>query len=237
MRLERILHYVDAHAEGEPSRVIVGGVVDVDGGSMLEKRATFMREMDWLRRFLLAEPRGMVALCADVVLPSSHPDAAVGYLIIEPTDYPVMSGTNTINTATVVLETGLVPMEEPVTRFNLEAPAGLIGIEAECRDGKCVRITFENQPAFVAHLDVPVEVPGVGTLRVDVAYGGAFFAFVDAPSLGFAIVPDEAADLARIGEAITRAAAEQIAIGWLPGVGLSRGENFTDFQAAVSGER
>ncbi len=212
MRLERLLQYVDAHAEGEPSRVVIGGIVDLPGETMLDKRASFIATHDHLRCLLLNEPRGMVALCADIVLPSSHPDAALGYLIIEPTDYPVMSGTNTINTATVILEAGLLPMTEPVTRFNLEAPAGLIGIEAECRDGKCVRITFENQPAFVSHLDVPLEVAGVGDLVVDVAYGGAFFAFVDATALGFSIVPDEAADLARVGELITRAAAEQIAV-------------------------
>lgn len=231
MRLERLLQYVDAHAEGEPSRVVIGGIVDLPGETMLDKRASFIATHDHLRRLLLNEPRGMVALCADIVLPSSHPDAALGYLIIEPTDYPVMSGTNTINTATVILEAGLLPMTEPVTRFNLEAPAGLIGIEAECRDGKCVRITFENQPAFVSHLDVPLEVAGVGDLVVDVAYGGAFFAFVDATALGFSIVPDEAADLARVGELITRAAAEQIAVRHPESPGIPQEVTFTNWLA------
>ena len=212
MRLDHILQYVDAHAEGEPSRVVVGGIVNVPGVTMLDKRGHFIAELDHVRRFLLNEPRGMVSMSADIVLPSAHPDAHLGYVIMESTDYPVMSGTNTINTATVILESGLLPMTEPVTRFNLESPAGIIAIEAECRAGKCERITFQNRPSFVSHLGVPLQVPGVGDLVVDVAYGGAFFVFVDAPALGFAVVPDEATDLARLGEVITRAAAEQIPV-------------------------
>ena len=212
MRLDHALQYVDAHAEGEPSRVVVGGMVDVPGDTMLEKRGHCMHELDHVRQMLLREPRGMVSLSADIVLPSSHPAAELGDAIIESTDYPVMSGTNTINTATVILETGLVPMTEPVTRFNLEAPAGIIEIVAECRDGKCERVTFRNQPAFVSHLGVQLHVPGVADLTVDVAYGGAFFVFVDATALGYAIVPDEAGDLARLGELVTRAAAEQIPV-------------------------
>jgi proline racemase len=212
MRLDHVLQYVDAHAEGEPSRVVVGGMGDVPGDTMLEKRGHCMHELDHVRQMLLREPRGMVSLSADIVLPSSHPDADLGYVIIESTDYPVMSGTNTINTATVILETGLLPMTEPVTRFNLEAPAGIIEIVAECRDGKCERVTFRNKPAFVSHVGVPLHVPGVADLTVDVAYGGAFFVFVDATALGYSIVPDEAADLARLGELITRAAAEQLPV-------------------------
>jgi proline racemase len=212
VRLQRTLEYVDAHAEGEPSRVVIGGLGDVPGTTMLEKRAFLMRERDDLRRLLLREPRGMVSLSADIVLPSSHPEADLGYVIIESTDYPVMSGTNTINTATVILELGLAPMTEPVTRLRLEAPAGIIEIEAQCRDGKCERVTFRNQPAFVARLGVPIEVEGIGGVTVDVAYGGAFFAFVDATALGFAVVPGEAAELARLGELITRAAADQVAV-------------------------
>lgn len=212
MRLDHLIQYVDAHAEGEPSRVVVGGLVDVPGDTMLDKRGYLMRHRDDLRTFLLNEPRGAVYLSADIILPSNHPDARLGYVIIESTDYPVMSGTNTMNTATVILETGLEPIVEPVTRFNLESPAGIIAIEAECHDGKCVSVTFTNQPSFAVATDQPLEVEGVGSLRVDVAYGGAFFAFVDAPSLGFRIVPDEAADLARLGELVTRAAAEQLPV-------------------------
>jgi proline racemase len=212
VRLDHVLQYVDAHAEGEPSRIVVGGIIDVPGSTMLDKRAHFIRELDHVRHILLREPRGTVSMSADIVLPSSHPDADLGYVIMESTDYPVMSGTNTINTATVILETGLQAMTEPVTRFRLEAPAGIIEIVADCRDGKCERVTFQNQPAFVSHVGVPLHVPGVADLTVDVAYGGAFFVFVDATALGFSILPEEAGELARLGERVTRAAAEQIQV-------------------------
>ena len=152
---------------------------------------------DRLRRILLFEPRGSAPLSADLVLPSSHPEADAGFIIMESSSYEGMSGTNTINTAAVLLETGLVEMVEPVTEMVLEAPAGLVRVRAECAGGRVERITFENVPSFVEALDAPVEVPGVGSLRVDVAYGGAFCAFVDAAALGFAITPDEARDARR----------------------------------------
>jgi proline racemase len=209
VRLDNILHVIDAHAEGETSRIVVSGLSNFPGETMYEKREYLMRHRDDLRRFLLAEPRGTVTLCADLVFPSNHPDADFGYLIIESTDYPPMSGTNTINTATVLLETGMVPMVEPVTRFNLEAPGGLIAIEAHCHDGKAETITFHNRPAFATHIGVPLDVPEVGQLTVDIAYGGGFFVFVDAPSLGFSVIPSEARDLAQAGQLIKRAAAAQ----------------------------
>jgi proline racemase len=212
MRLARLVHCVDAHAEGEASRIIVGGVVDVPGGSMLEKMRHLERESDGLRRLLLFEPRGSAPLSLDLVLPSSHPEADAGFIIMESCSYEGMSGTNTINTATVLLETGMVPMTEPVTQMTLEAPAGLVRIVAECRDGHCKQVTFKNVPSFVAGLGVPVKVPGVGDIVVDVAYGGAFCAFVDASALGFQIVPDEARALAELGERIRPAVAEQVVI-------------------------
>src|SRR5947209_4045066 len=142
MRLTNIIHCVDAHAEGEPSRIVVGGVLNVPGETMFEKKLYLEREGDDLRRFLLFEPRGQAVLCADLVLPSINPLADAGYIIMESTDYPPMSGTNTICTVTVLLETGMLPMVEPVTRLKLETPAGLVGVEAQCNGGKCERVKF-----------------------------------------------------------------------------------------------
>lgn len=212
MRLTNIIHAVDAHAEGEPARIVLGGVVDVPGKTMFEKKLYLERERDDLRRFLLFEPRGAAAMCVDLVLPTTHPEADAGFVIMESTDYPPMSGTNCMCTVTVLLETGVLPMTEPVTNLTMETPAGLVRIEAECKDGKCERVNFVNAPAFATHLDADVEVPGIGRVTVDVAYGGAFFAFVDATALGFEVVPDEAADLARVGQQIKAAAAEQIPV-------------------------
>jgi proline racemase len=212
MRTARVIHCVDAHAEGEPSRIIVGGVLDVPGTTMLEKARWLEHEGDWLRRLCLFEPRGSAPLSADLVLPSSHPEADAGFIIMESSSYEGMSGTNAINTAAVLLETGMVPMVEPVTTMVLEAPAGLVRISADCADGRVERITFENVPSFCTALDAVVEVPGVGSLKVDLAYGGAWCAFVDATALGFSIVPDEARELGELGERIRPHASEQLAI-------------------------
>jgi proline racemase len=212
MRLAKVIHCVDAHAEGEPSRIVVGGVLDVPGETMLDKLRHLERDGDGLRRLLLFEPRGSAPLSADLVLPSRHPEADAGFVIMESCSYEGMSGTNTINTATVLLETGMLEMTEPRTDLVLEAPAGLVRIGAECADGRCERVTFENVPSFATHLDARVDVPGLGELRVDVAYGGAFCAFVDAGALGYEIVPDEARALADLGERIRPAVVEQLEI-------------------------
>src|ERR1700754_2062748 len=211
MRIARVIHCVDAHAEGEPSRIIVGGVLDVPGATMLDKMRVLERD-DRLRRLVLFQPRGSGPLSADLVLPSSHPEADAGFIIMESSSYEGMSGTNTLNTAAVLLETGLVEMTEPVTEMVLEAPAGLVRVRADCADGRVQQLTFENVPSFALALDAPVEVDGLGSLRVDVAYGGAFCAFVDAAALGFAIVPDEARALAELGERIRPFVNEQVAI-------------------------
>jgi proline racemase len=212
VRPARVVHCVEAHCEGEPTRVVVGGVVDVPGATMLDKMRHLQAEGDWLRRLVLFEPRGSAPLSGDLVLPSSHPEADAGFIIMESSSYEGMSGTNAINTAAVLLETGLVAMVEPVTELVLEAPAGLVRVRAECAGGRVERITFENVPAFATALGAAVEVPGVGTLAVDVAYGGAFCAFVDAEALGFAIVPDEARDLADLGERIRPHVVRQVAL-------------------------
>jgi len=210
MRLSRMITVVGAHAEGEPNEVITGGVVDVPGRTMFEKARWLESKGDDLRAFLLHEPRGKVTLCTNLVLPSSDPAADMGFVIIEPTSYPPMSGTNTICTVTVLLETGIIPMREPVTTLVLEAPGGLIRVRAECRTGKCESVTFRNLPSFVIHRDRMIEVEGVGTLRVDVAYGGMLYVIVDAADCGFSISPDEARDLSEVGEKIKLAAAQQL---------------------------
>jgi proline racemase len=176
---------------------------------MFDKMTYLRTQRDDLRQFLLNVPRGRISQCVNLVLPSAHPEAIAGFVIIESEYYVPMSGSNTICTVTALLETGMIPMREPVTRFALEAPAGLVPITAECRDGKCRSVTFENVPAFVFGLDQVVDVPGLGKLVVDVAYGGMIYALVDATELGFEIIPKEARALVELGERIKRAAAQQ----------------------------
>ncbi|MDP2350250.1 MAG: proline racemase family protein [Chloroflexota bacterium] len=212
MRLARMLQAVDLHAAGEPGRVVVGGVLGVPGATMLEKARHLEHHGDELRRLLLREPRGYPALCANVILPPTNPDADAGYVIMEHVEYPGMSGTNTICVATALLETGMLPMTEPLTEITLEAPAGLIRIRATCAGGKVTGITFRNVPAFATHLDTPIEVPELGTVIVDVAYGGMFYVIADAEALGFRLIPDEGRDITRVTEMIKAAAAEQLPV-------------------------
>lgn len=212
MRLSRMITVVGAHAEGELNEVITGGVIDVPGATIFDKARFLETEGDELRKFLLQEPRGKVTQCVNLVLPATDPRADAGYVIIEPDSYPPMSGTNTICTVTVLLETGMLPMTEPVTRLTLEAPGGLVQVKAACRDGKCESVTFTNLPSFVFCLARPVEVEGIGTVIVDVSYGGMIYALVDAASLGFAVEPSEARDLSIAGERIKKAAAEQLPV-------------------------
>ena len=134
----------------------------------------------------------------------------MGFIIMEPEDTPPMSGSNSICVATVLLDSGIVPMQEPETRLMLEAPGGLIEVVAECRNGKAERISVQNVPSFADKLDAPLEVEGFGALKVDIAYGGDSFVIVDAAALGFAIRPDEARDLAEAGMKITAAANAQL---------------------------
>ncbi|MBP5910550.1 hypothetical protein F3K40_41910 [Streptomyces sp. LBUM 1478] len=210
MHWSKVLNVVECHAAGEIGKVVTGGVGDVPGETMFDKKRYLEEHLDDIRKLLLFEPRGGVVHSANIVLPSNHPEAQLGYVIAESTEYPAMSGSNTICTATVLLETGMLPMREPYTDVVLESPAGLIRLRCACKDGKVTGVRFTNQPAFVYHLDAKVEVPGLGTLTVDVAWGGMAYVIADAPSLGFGLTPDEGRDLCVTGQKIKEAAAEQL---------------------------
>jgi proline racemase len=212
MRFSSLITAVDAHACGEPGRVITGGVLDVPGKTMFEKMKHFERHADHIRLRMLREPRGYPASNCNIILPPTHPEADAGFVIMEQVEYPPMSGTNTICVVTVLIETGMVPVLEPVTRLKLETPAGLISVDAEVRDGKVKKVTFRNVPAFAAHLDAPVEVRGLGTVTVDVAYGGMFYVIADAAPLGLRLAPDEAREIVRVAEMIKAAAREQLPV-------------------------
>ena len=212
MRFSRMLNVVDCHAEGESGKVVVGGVGDVPGHTMFDKRGYLQQNLDQLRELLLFEPRGAVWHNANIILPSNNPEASLGFVILESTEYPVMSGSNTMCVATVLLETGILPLHEPLTQLVLESPAGLIRVHCECRDGKVIRAKLYNQPAFVYYLDEQIDVPGLGPLRVDVAYGGMTYVLVNAADVGFDLRPDEARALCELGQRIKIAAAAQLAV-------------------------
>ncbi|MFJ9708758.1 proline racemase family protein [Streptomyces sp. NPDC101234] len=223
MTFKRMIHAVETHS-GEPMRVITGGVPNIPGVSVHEQMKWLEANDDQLRRLMLREPRGYPPLCCNLIVPPKHPDAAAGYIIMEQVEYPVMSGGNTIAVATVLLETGMIPMQEPVTEFKLEAPAGLIGIRAECRDGKVRQVTFENVPAFAAHLDAVIDVPELGRVTVDVGWGGMFYVIADVRQFkGLRLTPSHGREITRVSSLILRAAQEQLPVEHpeYPGIGIT----------------
>jgi len=209
---KRMLNVVDAHCEGEPARVLVGGIKDVPGATMFEKMQYFQQNHDNIRKLLIKEPRGYPAQNLDILLNPTNPDCDAGFIIAEQIEYAPMSGHNTICTVTVLLETGIVPMVEPVTELKLDTAAGLVGVRATCCNGKVTGVTFANVPCFATHLDTEIEVPNLGKVLVDVAWGGMWFALVDSEKLGVDIAPENGRDLVRLGEMVKIAAKEQLPI-------------------------
>lgn len=209
MTPRRSVSVVNVHAGGEVGNVVVGGVAPPPGDTVFEQMLA-LRGDDGLRRFLLREPRGSVATHANLVVPSKRQDCAYGFVIMEPTEYPMMSGSNTICVATVLLETGMVEMVEPETTVRLETPAGVVEVRAHCRDGRVETVAFTNVPSYATKLDEQIEVPGLGTVTIDVAFGGMWYAIADADELRFELRPDEASALCEVGEAIRVAAREQV---------------------------
>ncbi len=209
MRSSKTIHVISAHAEGEVGDVIVGGVTPPPGDTIWEQRSFIARDQT-LRNFVLNEPRGGVFRHVNLLVPPKHPKADAAFIIMEPEDTPPMSGSNSICVATVLLDGGILPMTEPETHLTLEAPGGLVRVRAECRNGKADRIFVQNLPSFADRLGASLEVGGLGTVTVDTAYGGDSFVVADAATLGLRITEDEAADIARLGVAITDAANAQL---------------------------
>lgn len=209
MRANRMITAVEAHAEGEGGRVITGGMPQLKGNSVFEKMQYMQTHHDDIRTLMLQEPRGNPALCCNALVPPSDPKADAGFIIMEQMEYPPMSGSNTICVTTVLLETGICPIVEPETVLHLETPAGLVKVRATCRDGKVERVLFENVPAYAAHLDVPLDVPGFGQITVDIAWGGMFYVIADAAQFEIDPVSENGAAILRAGEAMRIAAAEQ----------------------------
>ena len=209
MQAKRVITVVGCHAGGEIGNVVVGGVLPPPGDTVFEQMQALARD-DSLRRLLLREPRGSVAAHANLIVPPTRDDCAAGYIIMEPTEYPAMSGSNTICVATVLLETGMVEMHEPETTLRLEAPAGVVEVTARCANGKCESVELTNVPCFAAQLDAQLEVEGLGAITVDVAFGGMWYAIADAHALGFALEPAEARELSQAGERIRHAARKQL---------------------------
>ena len=209
MRTSKSIQIVNCHAEGEVGDVIIGGVAPPPGETLWEQ-SRFIASDQTLRNFVLNEPRGGVFRHVNLLVPPKHPQAHMGFIIMEPEDTPPMSGSNCICVATVLLDTGIIAMVEPVTHLKLEAPGGLIEITAHCSNGKANRITLRNVASFADRIQVPLELAGHGTILVDTAYGGDSFVLAEAKSFGFQMLPDEARDIAVMGRKIVNAANAQL---------------------------
>ena len=211
MHWNRMITVVGAHAEGEVGRVITGGVGPLPGDTVRDKMQ-YLQAHDELRQFVNQEPRGCAQMTTNLLLPPSHPDADAGFIPLQADGTHAMSGSNAMCVTTVLLETGILPMIEPETVVTLDTAAGLVRAVAQCRDGRVERVSLDFFPAYAEHLDTPLEVEGIGTLTVDVAYGGVYYVMPSAQQLGFRIGPDVARDMVDLGARIKSAAQEQLPV-------------------------
>lgn len=205
MRAQRVFHAVDSHTEGMPTRVIVGGVGTLPGATMEERRQWFMANSDDLRLLLMNEPRGHSAMSGAILQPPTRPDADFGVLYIEVSGCLPMCGHGTIGVATVLVETGMVPVVEPVTTIRLDTPAGLVIADVHVSDGHADSVTIRNVPSFAVALDQVVDVPGLGAVEYDLAFGGNFYAIVSLDQIGLPFERSRKDDLLKAGLSIMAA--------------------------------
>lgn len=196
---------IDAHTEGEPFRVIVGGFPDLPGETILARRRYAKQHFDHLRTALMWEPRGHADMYGCIVTPPVSPEADAGILFIHNEGYSTMCGHGIIGFTTVALETGMFPMVEPETTLRIDSPAGLVTAHARIREGRVESVYFHNVPSFVLELDAEVEVPELGRVRYDLAFGGAFYAYVNASEVGLRCRPEDFRQLIEKGMRIKRA--------------------------------
>jgi proline racemase len=208
----RSLNIVNVHAEGEVGNVITSGILPIPGGSMLEKMDYINQVDDSLRRFCLNEPRGRTQMSVNLLLPPTRADADAGFIILQTDQAHAMSGSNCICVVTALLECGILPMHEPETIVRLDLPAGLVVATASCRKGQCERVALDMVPSFVEQLDVNIEVEGLGTVKIDTAFGGCYYALIEATQIGLEIEPANARELAQLGNRVLLAAREQCTV-------------------------
>ena len=212
MNFKRLLSAIDSHTGGNPERVVISGVPPIPGETMLEKAKYVYDNLDHLRTLLVHEPRGHGNMYAALVVPPAVEVADFGVLYLEVGGYPTMCGHGTIAVCTVLVETGFVEAKEPETEIVLDTPAGLIRAKVVVKDGKAESVTIRNVPSFLHKTDVKVDVPDLGRVKVDIAYGGNYCAILPAKSVGLEVVPEQANKLIAYGTQIWKAVNEQVEI-------------------------
>jgi proline racemase len=210
VRSRLVINAVDSHTEGMPTRVVTAGAGELRGTTMAERRLYLMNERDELRRLLMYEPRGHSAMSGAILQPPARPDADFGVVFIEVSGCLPMCGHGTMGTATVLVETGMVPASEPVTTIRLDTPAGLVEAFVEVGGGRAQGVTIRNVPAYLHLRDAAVKVPGFGEVMLDLAWGGNFYAILPAASVGLSVQPSLHDELVRAGLAIMAAVNEQL---------------------------
>jgi proline racemase len=202
MRSSKVFHAVDSHTEGMPTRVITGGVGVIPGSTMNERRLHFIEHLDHIRRLLMSEPRGHASMSGAILQPPTRDDCDYGIVYIEASGCLPMCGHGTIGVATVLVETGMVEVVEPVTTIRLDTPAGLVVARVQVQDGRAVAVTLANVPSFTERLDVSIEVPGYGTVPYSIAFGGNFYAMVELDDVGLPFDRSRQQDIIKAGLAI-----------------------------------
>jgi proline racemase len=212
MKWANSLELLLVHCQGEIGKVIVGGAPEIPGASILEKMHHINSVDDSLRRFVTFEPRAHVAMSANLLLKPTRPDADAAFIVLQADRAHPMSGSNCICVVTALLESGRVKMTEPETIVRLDTAAGLVTARARSENGRCVSVSLDNVPAFALAVDHPVETPRWGRIRVDIAFGGVFYALVDVGAIGLSIKPDNARALAEAGMEIKSLLKQQVQV-------------------------
>ena len=212
MKFSRMITAVDTHAEGAPERIVIGGMPPIPGQSMMDKMWHVYENWDDIRTLLVDEPRGNNVMCASFITEPTVDGADVGIIFVEPGDYITMCGHGVIAICTALVEMGLVEVEEPTTRVGLDTPAGLVRAEVSVENGKAKSVTFQNVPSFLYKADVEVEVPTLGTVRLDIGFGGAFYAILPADSAGLTLEPEYQTEIIARAAKIRDAVNEQVEV-------------------------
>jgi proline racemase len=212
MRFKRMISAIDSHTEGEPTRVVIGGIPVIPGATFSEKWDWAKANLDGIRKLLMFEPRGNAVMSGSIITAPCTPGADVGVIYIEVSGFLPMCGHGTIGTCTVLVEAGLVPVSEPVTAIVLDTPAGLVRAKVAVADGVAESVTIQNVPSFLYLADQVVKVPGLGEVVLDIAYGGNFYALVPAEQVGLELVPSSAKEIIRKGSMIREAIAQQVEV-------------------------
>jgi proline racemase len=194
MRAEKVFTTIDTHTGGNPTRTLISGLPKLVGKTMSEKMLYMKKEYDWIRKLLMNEPRGHDVMSGALLTDPCHPEADIGVIYIETGGYLPMCGHDTIGVCTALVESGLIPIEDPITSLKLDTPAGLVEVDIFVENGKAKEVSFCNIPAFLLK-SISVDVEEFGQVGVDIAYGGNFYGIIDAKSVGLELTPDNASHI------------------------------------------